>query len=102
MEWTRSGLYGITPIFSSWHRGSISRSSSSVHEVEVILHRNKPRPAAAFREELSGPHRGSSEMGVPHGVELKGDELFFSHVRLHGGPAPVRRYPPHLIDLAPG
>ena len=38
-------------------------------------------------------------VGVPHGVELNGQELFFTHVRLHGGPAPVRRYLPHLIDL---
>ena len=26
-------------------------------------------------------------------------ELFFSHIHLHGGPAPVRRYLPDLIDL---
>lgn len=38
-------------------------------------------------------------VGVPHGVELDGVELFFSHVHLHGGPAPVRQYLPHLIDL---
>lgn len=38
-------------------------------------------------------------VGVPHGVELQGEELFHSHVRLHGGPAPVRRYLPQLIDL---
>jgi threonine dehydrogenase-like Zn-dependent dehydrogenase len=25
--------------------------------------------------------------------------LFFSHVHLHGGPAPVRQYLPKLIDL---
>jgi threonine dehydrogenase-like Zn-dependent dehydrogenase len=25
--------------------------------------------------------------------------LFFSHVHLYGGPAPVRRYLPELIDL---
>jgi len=40
-----------------------------------------------------------SYVGVPHGVELKGEELFFTHVHLHGGPAPVRRYLPKLIDL---
>lgn len=40
-----------------------------------------------------------SYVGVPHGVELDGTELFFAHVHLHGGPAPVRRYLPHLIDL---
>ncbi len=38
-------------------------------------------------------------VGVPHGVELKGEDLFFAHVHLHGGPAPVRRYLPELIDL---
>jgi threonine dehydrogenase-like Zn-dependent dehydrogenase len=40
-----------------------------------------------------------SYVGVPHGVELDGSELFFAHVHLHGGPAPVRRYLPELIDL---
>ena len=38
-------------------------------------------------------------VGVPHGVTLDGEKLFFEHVHLHGGPAPVRRYLPHLIDL---
>src|SRR5438128_4995498 len=40
-----------------------------------------------------------SYVGVPHGVELQGEELFFSHVHLHGGPAPVRRYLPELVKL---
>src|SRR3954451_1268810 len=40
-----------------------------------------------------------SYVGVPHGVELKGEELFYVHVHLHGGPAPVRRFLPTLIDL---
>lgn len=38
-------------------------------------------------------------VGVPHGVELAGDNLFYSHVHLHGGPAPVRRFLPELIEL---
>lgn len=38
-------------------------------------------------------------VGVAHGVALPGDELFFSAVHLHGGPAPVRRYLPQLIEL---
>src|SRR5881409_3580500 len=38
-------------------------------------------------------------VGVPHGVALDGADLFFRHVRLLGGPAPVRRYLPQLIDL---
>jgi threonine dehydrogenase-like Zn-dependent dehydrogenase len=38
-------------------------------------------------------------VGVPHGVTLDGQELFFEHVHLHGGPAPVRQYLPELIEL---
>jgi threonine dehydrogenase-like Zn-dependent dehydrogenase len=38
-------------------------------------------------------------VGVPHGVALDGQQLFFSEIHLHGGPAPVRRYLPELIDL---
>src|SRR5213596_1658191 len=38
-------------------------------------------------------------VGVPHGVELNGEKLFYAHVHLHGGPAPVRRYLSELIDL---
>jgi threonine dehydrogenase-like Zn-dependent dehydrogenase len=38
-------------------------------------------------------------VGVPHGVELEGQDLFFRQVHLHGGPAPVRAFLPHLIDL---
>ncbi len=38
-------------------------------------------------------------VGVSHGVELKGADLFFATVSLLGGPAPVRRFLPELIDL---
>ena len=38
-------------------------------------------------------------VGVPHGVELDGEQLFYSHIHLHGGPAPVRRFLPELIDM---
>ncbi len=38
-------------------------------------------------------------VGVSHGVELPGRELFMREVHLMGGPAPVRRYLPELIDL---
>ena len=38
-------------------------------------------------------------VGVTHDVQVPGDDLFFSHVHLHGGPAPVRRFLPELVDL---
>jgi threonine dehydrogenase-like Zn-dependent dehydrogenase len=38
-------------------------------------------------------------VGVGHGVALPGMELFWSLAHLHGGPAPVRRFLPELIEL---
>jgi len=38
-------------------------------------------------------------VGVPHGAQLDAQQLFFKLVHLHGGPAPVRRYLPKLIEL---
>ncbi len=32
-------------------------------------------------------------------MEIAGQSLFFSAIHLEGGPAPVRRYLPDLIDL---
>ena len=51
----------------------------------------------AIRATRAGGHVGY--VGVSHDVSLPGDELFFSGVHLHGGPAPVRRFLPELIDL---
>jgi len=51
----------------------------------------------AIRSTRPGGHVGY--VGVAHDVELPGTELFYSHVHLHGGPAPVRRFLPELIEL---
>src|SRR4051794_27396707 len=51
----------------------------------------------AIRATRPGGHVGY--VGVSHDVQLPGDELFFSEVHLHGGPAPVRRFLPDLIQL---
>ena len=51
----------------------------------------------AIRSTRPGGHVGY--VGVSHDVELPGDELFFGLVHLHGGPAPVRRFLPELIEL---
>src|SRR3954471_3282996 len=51
----------------------------------------------AIRATRPGGHIGY--VGVSHDVSLPGDELFFSGIHLHGGPAPVRRFLPELIEL---
>jgi threonine dehydrogenase-like Zn-dependent dehydrogenase len=50
----------------------------------------------AINSTRPGGHVGF--VGVTHGVELPGLDLFFAEVHLHGGPAPVRRYLPDLVD----
>ncbi|MEW1808401.1 zinc-dependent alcohol dehydrogenase family protein [Pseudarthrobacter sp. NPDC080039] len=50
----------------------------------------------AIRSTRAGGHVGF--VGVAHGINIPGEELFYSGVHLHGGPAPVRRFLPDLID----
>jgi threonine dehydrogenase-like Zn-dependent dehydrogenase len=51
----------------------------------------------AIRSTRPGGHIGY--VGVAHGVTLPGEELFYAEVHLLGGPAPVRRFLPRLIEL---
>src|SRR6476661_3481564 len=51
----------------------------------------------AIHSARAGGHVGF--VGVSHDVAIPGDELFMAGVHLHGGPAPVREYLPHLIQL---
>ena len=51
----------------------------------------------AIRSTRAGGHVGF--VGVFHAMQLPGMALFFAMVHLHGGPAPVRRFLPELIDL---
>ena len=38
-------------------------------------------------------------VGVPHGVQFDGQQVFFAQRGLMGGPAPVRRFLPLLMEL---
>jgi threonine dehydrogenase-like Zn-dependent dehydrogenase len=51
----------------------------------------------AIRSTRAGGHVGF--VGVTHGVQIPGQELFYAEVHLHGGPAPVRRFLPKLMEL---
>jgi len=51
----------------------------------------------AIRSTRAGGHVGY--VGVSHGVQLRARSCFYAEVHLHGGPAPVRRFLPKLIDL---
>ena len=47
---------------------------------------------------VSRPGGTIGYVGVPHGVSFEGQKLFFGQKRMLGGPAPVRRFLPDLID----
>jgi threonine dehydrogenase-like Zn-dependent dehydrogenase len=51
----------------------------------------------AIQATRAGGHVGF--VGVGHGVEIDGMDLFWSLAHVHGGPAPVRGFLPELIDL---
>ncbi|MCR2783108.1 MULTISPECIES: zinc-dependent alcohol dehydrogenase family protein [unclassified Microbacterium] len=51
----------------------------------------------AIRATRPGGHIGY--VGVSHDVALPGNEVFFALVHLQGGPAPVRRFLPELIQM---
>lgn len=56
----------------------------------------------AMTQALSAARPGGNVgfVGVPHGVEISGVDMFraYAHVGLRGGPAPVRRFLPDLIE----
>ncbi|WP_320781550.1 zinc-dependent alcohol dehydrogenase family protein [Streptomyces sp. CRN 30] len=54
----------------------------------------------SMQQALSSTRPGGNVgfVGVPHGVAFDGQQLFYSHVGVRGGPAPVRQYLPDLID----
>jgi threonine dehydrogenase-like Zn-dependent dehydrogenase len=52
--------------------------------------------AQALRSSRPGGNVGF--VGVPHDVEIPATELFYSHVGLRGGPAPVRAFLPDLVE----
>ncbi|MEV6547028.1 zinc-dependent alcohol dehydrogenase family protein [Streptomyces sp. NPDC051665] len=56
--------------------------------------------AESMRQALPSTRPGGNIgfVGVPHDVAIDGEELFFSHVGLRGGPAPVRRFLPDLVE----
>ncbi|WP_190161050.1 zinc-dependent alcohol dehydrogenase family protein [Streptomyces litmocidini] len=65
--------------------GSVLECVGTAQAMSQALHSTRPGGNVGF-------------VGVPHGVAVDGQELFFSHVGLRGGPAPVRRYLPDLIE----
>jgi threonine dehydrogenase-like Zn-dependent dehydrogenase len=81
--------FGATDIVTERGDEGVARIKDMTDGLESMMQ--------AIRSTRPGGHVGF--VGVTWEVQLPGMELFFAAVHLHGGPAPVRRYLPELIDL---
>jgi threonine dehydrogenase-like Zn-dependent dehydrogenase len=96
-----AGEFGATDIVSERSDAGIARIMELTKGIGADSVMECVGTQESMMQAIRSTRRGGyvSYVGVPHGVELKGEELFYAHVHLHGGPAPVRSYLPELIAL---
>jgi threonine dehydrogenase-like Zn-dependent dehydrogenase len=94
-------LFGATDIVTERGDEGVARMKEMTNGIGADSVLECVGTQEAMMQAIRGTRPGGyvGYVGVPHGVELKGEELFYAHVHLHGGPAPVRRFLPALIDL---
>ena len=93
--------YGATDIVSERGEAGVARIKEITNGVgaDAVLECVGTNESMHQAIEAARPGGSIGFVGVPHGVELSGEFLFFSQKNLLGGPAPVRRFLPHLMDL---
>ena len=93
--------YGATDIVSERGEDGIARIKQMTRGVGADSVLECVGTKESMRQALQCARPGAmiGYVGVPHGVEFDGQELFFSQRGLMGGPAPVRRFLPDLMDL---
>src|SRR3954464_4042814 len=79
------GVAAIKELADGLGAHSVVEAVGTQESMNQALHATRP-----------GGHVGF--VGVAHGVSLDGMDLFWSLAHVHGGPAPVRRFLPDLID----
>jgi threonine dehydrogenase-like Zn-dependent dehydrogenase len=93
--------FGATDIVTERGDEGVARIKALTHGVGADSVLECVGTSESMRQAIAATRPGGylGYVGVPHGVELDGQDLFFRHVHLHGGPAPVRRYLPRFIEL---
>jgi threonine dehydrogenase-like Zn-dependent dehydrogenase len=81
-----AGVSAIRELTDGLGAHSVVEAVGTQESMNQALHAARP-----------GGHVGF--VGVAHGVAIDGMDLFWSLAHVHGGPAPVRRFLPELIDL---
>jgi threonine dehydrogenase-like Zn-dependent dehydrogenase len=93
--------YGATDIVSERGDAGVSRIKELTKNIgaDSVLECVGTKESMMQALQCARPGAMVGYVGVPHGVELDGQQLFFSQRGLLGGPAPVRRFLPRLMDL---
>ena len=93
--------FGATDIVAERGEAGVARIKQMTGNVgaDAVLECVGTKESMAQAIQCARPGSMIGFVGVPHGVELNGQELFFSQRGLLGGPAPVRRFLPHLMEL---
>src|SRR5947208_12460909 len=96
-----AGEFGATDIVAERGEGAVARIKELTNGVGADSVLECVGTQESMMQAITSTRPGGyiGYVGVPHGVSLDGEQLFFAHVHLHGGPAPVRRYLPELIKL---
>jgi threonine dehydrogenase-like Zn-dependent dehydrogenase len=93
--------YGATDIVAARGEEGVARIKelTSCIGADSVLECVGTQEAMTQALQCARPGSTIGYVGVPHGVTFDGQALFFGQVGLMGGPAPVRRFLPHLMEL---
>lgn len=93
--------YGATDIVSERGEAGVARIKELTNRIgaDAVLECVGTQESMSQALQVARPGSMIGYVGVPHGVEFNGQTLFFSQTGMMGGPAPVRRFMPHLLDL---
>jgi len=93
--------YGATDIVSERGEAGVARIKELTGGVgaDSVLECVGTQESMTQALQCARPGAMIGYVGVPHGVQFDGQQLFFSQRGLMGGPAPVRRFLPYLMEL---
>jgi len=93
--------YGATDIIAERGDAGVARVKELTQRVgaDAVLECVGTQESMQTAINCARPGSMIGYVGVPHGVQFDGQSLFFSQTGMMGGPAPVRRFLPHLLDL---
>lgn len=93
--------YGATDIVPERGEEGIARIKEMTNRIgaDSVLECVGTQESMQQALQVARPGSMIGYVGVPHGVTFDGQNLFFTQVGMLGGPAPVRRFLPHLMDM---